>query len=718
MPSVDLALSYHVLIALAGLGAATGIAFWSYRHPVPPQTVFWRRLFVALRAIALWLIILLLGQPVVSLVERSLLPPVIDILVDDSQSISLRDARGDRRDVLRRALSSETFASLAEGADLHWSTVGSRRRPMTGWSVDSLSFAEERTDLAGAFRDLRTATAERRPAAVILLTDGNSTTPENPLYEAQALNVPVFAVGIGDTNEPRDVRLSQVVSNEAATTGTNVPVHVVVHSSGAGGESVEVTLEHRGRVVDRATITLDDGSRDRRVSLAFTPDSVGWHRSTVSVSRVPGEITTRNNTASFLTNVLNDKRRILIVTSAPNQDAAFLRRSLGSDSTMTVVMRTGTPAGTFLEGPLSPEELRRANAIILVGWPDARTSDEAIRLLAREELAATPLWYLPQRTSDPGRLGPLSERLPATVTAATNAELSAFFSVSEARRAHPILRSPNGSDPWRSLPPLFRTAGIVRPRPGSDVLATARIGSAESAEPLLIVRRHEGRRTALLAGYGLWRWKLLAPSEPGVRDAYDGFVSRMVLWLTATDDEQRVRVRPDREAFSSVEPPSFTGQVYDESLQPVSDADIEVTARGNGTVVSTFLAPLGNGQYAGSLPTLAPGDYTATAVVRSRGTVLGEDRGRFSVGGVNVEFVETALNRAWLEALAARTGGAYFDPDDLSGLPEKVRTTPNFRETELVERADLDLWNDPWMLGLVVLLFSLEWFLRKRAGML
>ncbi|MCU0453491.1 MAG: VWA domain-containing protein [Bacteroidetes bacterium] len=718
MSSVDLALSYHTLFAFLGLVVAFAIAWWSYRFPVPPQPPAWKRTFIGLRAIALWLIILLIGQPVLSRIDRSVVPPLVEVLVDDSQSLTLADAQGDRRVILKRTLGDRAFVAFDSDAEVRWSTFAERRRPIERWSPDSLTFRGERTDLAGAFGDLRTTDPVRRPAAVILLTDGNSTTNENPVYEAQALGAPVFAIGIGDTNEPRDLRVSQVVSNATAYAGTSVPVHVSLHSSGAGEETVDVTLEHRGRVADRTTVVLDAGARDRRLTLRFMPDSAGWHRSIVRVSSLRGEITTLNNSASFLTNVLSDKRRILIVSASPNQDAAFIRRSLSTDSSLTVVLRTGAPGGGFLEGPLSPEDLRRADLVILVGIPDARTSDDVIRLIARDEFAPTPLWYLLQRTTDLARLGPLAQRLPVSIEAVANTELSAFFSVPASRRLHPILRSANGADPWLSLPPMFRPAGSFLPRPGAEVLAYVRLGNKDLTDPLLIVRRDEGRRSAMLAGYGLWRWKLLAPAGSGSADLADDFVNRMVRWLTAAEDERRVRVQPDREVFSSVEPPSFTAQVYDESLQPVSDADIEVTARGSDGVVSTILSPLGSGQYVGSLPSLAPGDYVTTAVVRAGGAVLGEDRGRFSVGGINVEFVETSLNRTLLEGLAARTGGAYFPAGDLSGLAERVRAAPAFRETELVRRSDLDLWSHPWTLVIVVLLLSLEWFFRKRSGML
>jgi hypothetical protein len=258
----------------------------------------------------------------------------------------------------------------------------------------------------------------------------------------------------------------------------------------------------------------------------------------------------------------------------------------------------------------------------------------------------------------------------------------------------------------------------VRPRPDAEVLATIRLGSTILQDPFLIVRNAEGRRTVMLTGYGIWRWKLLAPTEDAGGLLYDQFVSNVVRWLTAADDERRFRVTPDHDSFSSLEAPSFSGQVYDESLQPVDDAELRVSVTGGDATTSMVLSPLGNGQYAGTSTLLPPGDYTYVAVARSGSVTLGEDRGTFSVGGLNAEFVETKMNRMSLEGLSSRTGGTYFDADDVRGLADRVRGVSGFQRVELVQRTDVDLWSNPWMLGLVVLLFSTEWFLRKRSGML
>jgi hypothetical protein len=54
----------------------------------------------------------------------------------------------------------------------------------------------------------------------------------------------------------------------------------------------------------------------------------------------------------------------------------------------------------------------------------------------------------------------------------------------------------------------------------------------------------------------------------------------------------------------------------------------------------------------------------------------------------------------------------------MNGLADAVVRLPAMSPSERVERSDLDLWQSPWMLGLIVVLLTAEWVLRKRLGML
>jgi hypothetical protein len=174
-----------------------------------------------------------------------------------------------------------------------------------------------------------------------------------------------------------------------------------------------------------------------------------------------------------------------------------------------------------------------------------------------------------------------------------------------------------------------------------------------------------------------------------------------------------------KEASTTAEPVEFTGQVYDEQLRPVDDAELIVDVhRGGGQVVRVPLTPVGNGRYEGSVTGLAEGEYAYSAKASAAGKEYGSDAGKFSVGQMNVEFLETKMNKDLLEQIAYRTGGTFAT---LAGAPPggagAAAAGASFTSREIVRASEVELWNWQYLAGAIVLLFALEWFLRKKSGM-
>jgi len=71
-----------------------------------------------------------------------------------------------------------------------------------------------------------------------------------------------------------------------------------------------------------------------------------------------------------------------------------------------------------------------------------------------------------------------------------------------------------------------------------------------------------------------------------------------------------------------------------------------------------------------------------------------------------------------LNLLSSESGGEFFFPDDYSGLLNSLKELKLNSSKEKVVTSEINLWSDTWMLIIAVLLFSLEWFIRKRNGML
>ncbi|MGH2568218.1 MAG: hypothetical protein ACRDGA_07760, partial [Bacteroidota bacterium] len=68
--------------------------------------------------------------------------------------------------------------------------------------------------------------------------------------------------------------------------------------------------------------------------------------------------------------------------------------------------------------------------------------------------------------------------------------------------------------------------------------------------------------------------------------------------------------------------------------------------------------------------------------------------------------------------LSYRTGGAYYTSEEVQNLAASIAALPHFKPRDVVRSDDFELWNRSWMLVFVVGLFAVEWFMRKRSGML
>ena len=727
MPEFHLTTSLNILFVMLGCGAAMGISFFVYRFTLPPIPLGLKIVLMSLRSLALFLILLLISEPLLSLLRRTEEPPVVTVLLDNSKSMTIKDNKGDRKAVLLSTLQTPSFRNLSSLGAVHYGVFDSRMRPLSRFSSDSLTFDGEGTDMSGALRRLKENAAKVNVQAIILLTDGNSTTGSSPLYEAEEIGIPIFAIGIGDTSEHRDALIRKVITNAITYAGNRVPVNVTLKSSGFTNERVEVFLREGTSVLDRRIISLQPGTREYAVALAFIPGNEGMHKLSVEVSGLPDEVSYQNNRTTFFTKVLKSKLNVLFVAGAPSPDVSFIRRSLESDQTLKLNVFIEQKDGQFGEGPLTPAVLREADCLVLVGYPGANSSTADLSAIAGALDSGTGGFIFLSRTVDPGKLRNLEhtlpfnvQRQPAVAIGGSTDEQQVFISIRDEQRANPIVKissASSGIDVWSQLPPLF-ISGSNRAKPEAEVLGRVRIQSITMAEPLLLGRNVNRRKSLALLGYGVWRWKLMPTGTQGSETMLDEFLSNGIRWLTTREDERPIRIQPTREIFTGQEPVEFTGQVYDESFRPVDEADVLVTVTGGGQTNQVTLTPLGNGRYEGSLDPMEEGDYTFSASVRADGRQMGDDRGLFSIGGLNVEFQETRMNKLLLQQLAARTGGKYYDAENVGDLARDLLALPNLRGREVVHSSEIELWNKSWMLAAIVLLFAVEWFLRKRNGML
>ena len=721
MPHIDLSFSTSAFIIILLFTAAAIVSYFIYRFTVPPVTTFTRFLLTLLRTLALFLLLIFLFEPLLRLVFTSQKTPIVGILVDASRSMAIKDKAGDRREELRRVLSSPQLQNILNRGEARYYAFGSAVKPVDPGILDSLHPTEDATDISSALRVISTDRESQNVDAVLLVTDGSYNLGQNPVYAAEQLNLPAYTVGIGDSSEQKDVLVTRVVANDLVYTETQAPVDVTIKSSGFNGEHVEVTLNDGTRVLDRKTITLGQGTLEYPVSLSYTPEGDGLKKYTVKVSALPGELTTSNNARSFFARVLKSKLRVLIIAGAPSPDLSIIKQTLSEDKNITVHSLTQKLPAGFYEGLLSGQLLDSADCIMSIDFPTASTTGTSLDMIASSVLQRRkPLFFISGKQVGWGRLQILASVLPFRVQGISTEEEHVFFQPAETQRSNPILSVPQSEDlsAWNKLPPIFKTQTSFAARPEATVLGFSRVQGVLLREPLMLTRNVNRQKSLTVLGYGLWRWRLMTQGTPETERLLSAFLSNGVKWLTTREDSKPVTVATTKESYTQGEPVEFVGQVYDASAQPIDNAQLRVTVRQGNKEFPTILRSIGSGRYEGSIDGLGEGDYTFKASAMTDAQQVGEDNGRFAVGELNLEFQDTRMNASLLRQIAARTGGRYYLPDDLSTLVDDITTQPSFTPRKTLHATALELWNWQYSLALLVLLFGAEWFIRKRSGML
>jgi hypothetical protein len=721
MPSLDVAFSSPTALVLLLLILAGGLATIFYRRTLPAVPFRRRLLLGILRGILLAFLLLALCEPLARLVTVTRHEPSALILLDNSASTAIADRLGSRAAVMEKFLRDVLPAVLPRSLHPVFVTFGAASAPPEERTPDSLDHKDEVTDIASALRALGPEQERLNIAAVLLVTDGVATLGENPVHQAAAPGVPVFTIGVGDTAAQRDLLVARVTANELVYAGTTVPVDVFLRESGYAGRTVEVTLADEKSVLARERVTLPSGG-ESTVQLSYVPEAEGMHRFVASVSPLEDELTTANNRRAFTVRVLKSKLRLLLIAGEPGPDLPFVRQALGEDGRFSLHVLTQKQESGFYEGSLSSAEIDSADCLITIGMPTSATTAATMRTIAgaiRDR--QKPLLLIGGKAVDTGRLLAMAPSLPVTPGPLSPLEQEVEMVIPPGAKSHPLLTTDpaTGSAPWEELPPVYATLTPFTLREGAVTLGVPRVHGVTLPQPLMAMRSTGEARALAMMGYGIWRWRLMAQGRPGTRALLPGFLSGAVMWLASRDEGKAVRVRPTRNEFSRGEKMAFTGQVYAPGGQPVENARVRLTVTGGGELLQQELRSVGNGRYEGFVEGLPQGTYAYGARAEKDGFALGDDRGTFAVGGLNLEFQETRMDAGVLRQIAYRSGGFYCAAADARALlPRALDTlrTAAVREERHVRTIELAHWQV--LVPVLLLLLAAEWIVRRRNGML
>ncbi|MCS7230052.1 MAG: VWA domain-containing protein [Candidatus Kryptonium sp.] len=711
-------LNANLIIALLAVLVSVGVGLISYyRVSVPGERSKIIFLFI-LRVIAVFISFLLISEPILTLILRSSQSPSVAILIDNSKSMGIQDRLGDRKKQTKEIV--EKLTKIDIKGDKRFFVFSGDVEEKRNFNVDSLSFSGGLTDIARALRKIQSISTQENIKAVILVSDGIYNAGENPVYFAEKVEIPIFTVGVGDSTVQKDLKVIDVLANEVAYAGVETPIVARIGSAELGGSEVIVSLHDEKSEISREKLKLDVGVNEYVVNFKFIPKEEGLKKFVVKVQHLPGEVTYQNNQKSFYVKVLRSKYKILLVSGAPSPDLAFVKRVLVENKNYEVISYTEKRGREFIEGNFDFKNAETADAVVFVGYP-VKTSDVEIINRLKNVISAQnkPFFFLISRTVDFDKLRIFSDVLPFRFSRVFGDEEIVNLVITEDGRNHSITDLKDKNNIWNMLPPVFKLRGVFNAVSGTIVLAKAKYQNIETDEPLIVVNRFGDKKSVAVLCYGIWRWKLMTAQNREFDGFFETFVNNLVRWLIAPVEEEFVKFKITKNFYSEDEEIKFSAQVYNEDYSPINDAEVEVKilSHESGEIIREIeLENVSPGVYSGGI-NLLRGDYRYEASILRRGKVLRNFSGRFTVGEAEVEFLNTRMDAKLLREIATRTGGVFISSEKVDTLGGIINSLSDFKPAIVERKMEYILWSRFEPLAIVIILLSIEWFMRKRMGL-
>ncbi|MFZ1517755.1 MAG: hypothetical protein WAU11_03225 [Ignavibacteriaceae bacterium] len=706
---IDLSFSFNSIFFFIGLILLAAYSFYVYRFTLPPVSWLKKFLLTLLRALALIVLLFIFFEPVLTLSKKNILTPLNLFFIDNSKSITIKDGT-DRINSVKNIVNKIQSSSF--NGDIEFYSFGAEVNQISEDSLEQFTFNETSSDFAKIFSMVNQS--ESNIASITIVSDGVITQGSTPIYSAEKIGIPVFTVGIGDSSKKNDVEIKNVINNEFIYAETPTTIIATILNKGFNGKTVQVSLHDNSQFIENNNIVLDQ-SGVNSISFDYTPKQSGEKKLSLKINTLDGESNTLNNQKVFYINVLSNKINVLLIAGSPSSDLTFIKNSLSTDINLKVNTLTQISAGNFLEQN-STAKLDSADIIYLIGFPTNLTSDDFLtRLVNMFENKNTPFFLMLTSDIELKKLNRLNNLLPISVSLIDKNYLQVQPDIQISEIDNPIVQNNSGND-WSNLPPINQPIVSLSVKPGSKIVSKVNINNQPRNNPLIVSRNFGSKRSVVLIGKDIWKWKLQTANKS--LNLFDDFIVSSTRWLNAPDDQKKVKIKTSKKIYSSGEIVEFTSQVYDESFNPVSEAEVKVKINGQNSKDELLLNSLGAGLYDGEISLNQNGDYYFSGDASLNGKMLGNDNGTFNIGDIDIEMIDTRMNYEFLSLLSNQTKGIFYIPNEVNSIIRKLNELNLLASKEKLTTSEIRLWSDEWLLVIVILLFAFEWFLRKRSGML
>jgi uncharacterized membrane protein len=744
--------SYLAAALLAGLLLLFALAIKPQFGSLTPRR---RRVLTALRLAAVLLAAAALLRPTWITTVRTQRQSILLVLLDMSRSMTLASGRSEQSrwqaQVTALVNSHDELARLAGKNDVKIYAYDSRLKPLE-FSAGKIHFPDaakgEQTDIGTSLNEALQAAQGKQLASVVLLGDGAQTAFEPQVETQQAARklrddfaAPLYTVTFGlagDAAQARDIAIDRFDEQFTVFVKNELLVRGMVRVRGYVNQDLPVDLvltdeKGQSKTIGHRTIRANEDNRQVEVEFTYTPQEPGHYRLALKAPPQPDEQVTKNNQLDAFLTVLEGGLRVLYLYGNLPFEQKALRRAINASPDIELddqfIDSRDRRKWPVKIGPLITSG--KYDAFILGDIDAFAFSPEDLSLLADAVSKQGKGLLMLGGVSSFGRghyYGTkIAEALPIVIDPLENADfqeaqLDRFFLPGPLTMVptgrHPITRLAADGDSaaiWGKLPPLAwanKFAGIKQ-APGTRVLLQTPQGA-----PLLVSGEYGAGRTLAFAGESTFRWAM-----HGYGRELNRFWRQVILWLVRRDDFNRddVWIKLDQRRLNPGSKVAVRAGAKTAAGDPLADARFETVLIRPGGKQEPLVLSRDEDEFRATLQPAEPGDYAIETTAYEGDRLVGKARAEFMVFDRDVELSTPAADPDLMASLAAWTkqdGGRAVAPEELPKLLAEIAKRPPEYEVRQTRWKLAGTSGDAWlMLVLMTSVLSVEWYLRKRWGL-
>lgn len=666
--------------------AGMAYAWLLYRNEKQKETFSKSMLYFlfGLRFVSVSVIVLLLLNLLLKRTINETEKPILLFATDNSASVvSASDSSEIKTTFL--TLLNKIKSGLTDKYAIQSVLFGSKVIP-----AEQPDFSDKETDISQLLSEADNSYANQNIGALIIISDGIINRGYTNTDIAGKFKFPVYTVALGDTTLKKDLLLKKVNHNQVVYFGNKFPVETIIQALKLKGKEATVSIYKDGVKKSGQLLKINNDNFTQNLNFVLEADKPGVQKYRVVISSISEEINPDNNAMDFIVDVIDTREKILLLSEAPHPDLAAIKESLEASHTYEVE----TSAAFDFNKPLKPYSLvilhsLSVNHLSLIN--ELNNNNQPYLLInpkANENLPGLKISsnYNKQNETEP----------------VYNKNFS-LFTISDELKNY-----------IKELPAINTQFGNYNTSSGANSLIFQKIGMVETENPVILFNDNSGRKTGIIAGDGIWRWKFRDYADHNNHTLFNELILKTVQYLSVKADKSFFRL-VTKKIITENENIEFTAEVYNQSYQPITDPDVSVILTDSaGKQFNYTMSKNGSSYYlnCGLFPT---GEYSYKATVKVNNNVFTKS-GNITIKAIVAEKINTVANHALLYQLAKQSGGKLFYKNQLDQLAKDLENNELIKPVTYTQKLLSDLIDLKWIFFLILGLLSIEWLLRKRSG--